>query len=258
MSYEAIKVERVENYVSIRLNRPEKRNAMSATMLTEIDAALGEVEQDKNIRAILLSGEGKDFCSGIDLGQVDRVEGDGANRVRTIEAIFQRLERLPVPTIAAVRGAALAGGLQLALHCDLRLASQTARMGMTLGRVGLMVPFDFTRKLIEIIGSPNTAMVLYSAEAFEASRALAMGMVHQVFEDGRLEDEARALAEKVASNAPLSLRAMKATIRRCMSNAYDAPHDDIDEMARAVRRSQDAREGVRAFLEKRKPVWRAE
>jgi enoyl-CoA hydratase/carnithine racemase len=259
MSYEVIKIERADNYISIRLNRPEKRNAMNATMLGEIDAALAEVEQDKNIRAVLLSAEGKDFCSGIDLGQVDKLEeGSGGARVATIQSIFHRLESLPVPTIAAVRGAALAGGLQLALHCDLRLASQTARMGMTLGRVGLMVPFDFTRKLIEIIGAPNTAMVLYSADAFEASRALAMGMVHQVFEDGRLEEEARALAEKVASNAPLSLRAMKATIRRCMSKAFEAPHDDIDEMARAVRRSQDAKEGVRAFLEKRKPVWRAE
>jgi len=130
-------------------------------------------------------------------------------------------------------------------------------LGMTLGRVGLMVPYDFTRKLIEVCGAANTAWILYSADLIEAPRGREMNMVHEVVPDSKLAEVATALAEKVAGNAPLSLRAMKATVRRCMSASFDAWHEDMLKMARDVRQSEDAKEGVRAFLEKRKPVWQA-
>ncbi len=256
MAEETVKVARSANYVTLSLNRPEKRNALNQALLSELDHALASLEGDREIRALVLRAEGRVFCSGIDLQEVDRLEG--AHNPAGIENVFHRLERLPIPTLAAVNGAALAGGLELALHCDLRLAGESAQLGMTLARVGLMVPFNFTRKLIEVIGAPATAQILFTAEAIDARRALAMGMVHEVVPDAALDATATAWAEKIAANAPLSLRAMKATIHRCMSAAYDAEHQDINEMAREVRKSKDAKEGVRAFLEKRKPVWRAE
>jgi enoyl-CoA hydratase/carnithine racemase len=256
MAAEILQVARSDSYVTLTLNRPEKRNALNQPLIDALNRALAEVEHDKSVRALVLRGNGSSFCAGIDLQEVD--EAAAGHNPTSLEFVFGRLEKFPVPTIAAIQGAALAGGLELALHCDIRLAAENARLGMTLGRVGLMVPYDFTRKLIEVCGSPNTALILFTADMFDARRSLAMGLVHDVVGDEELNRAAAAMAEKVASNAPLSLRAMKATIRRCMSEAFDAYHDDLIRLAREVRQSQDAKEGVRAFLEKRKPVWRAE
>jgi enoyl-CoA hydratase/carnithine racemase len=256
MAEDILKVERHPNYVTITLNRPEKRNSLNEALLAAMDKAFAAIEEDKEIRAVILCGAGKSFSAGLDLAEADRIEG-GHSPV-SIERTFRRLEQLPVPTIAAVQGAALAGGCELALHCDLRVAAEDARIGMTVARVGLLVPYDFIRKLIEVIGSANTAQILYTAEPVNAQRALAMGMVHEVVPNEKLDAAAVAWAEKVSSNAPLSLRTMKKSMRRSISESNDAWHDDILEMGRIVRASKDAKEGVRAFLEKRKPVWRAE
>src|SRR5581483_4197054 len=251
MAEEVLKIERQPNYLTLTLNRPEKRNSLNAALLEAMDKALAASENDKEIRALIVRGAGKSFCAGLDLAEADRLEG-GHSPVG-IERVFHRLEQFPVPTIAAVQGAALAGGCELALHCDLRVAAQDARIGMTVARVGLLVPYDFIRKLIEVIGSANTAQILYTGE-----RVTQMGMVHEVVAVDKLDAAAVAWAEKVAANAPLSLRTMKKSLRRSMSAAFDAWHDDILEMGRMVRASKDAKEGIRAFLEKRKPVWRAE
>ncbi len=256
MADEVLKITRHQNYATLTLNRPEKRNALNQPLIDAINSALAQFENDKTIRALLLRGEGGSFCAGIDLKEVD--EAEAGHNPNSLEHVFGRLERFPVPTIAAVQGAALAGGLELALHCDLRIAADNARLGMTLGKVGLMVPYDFTRKLIEVCGAANTAWILYTADLIDAERGRHMNMVHDVVPAAKLDEITGALAEKVAGNAPLSLRAMKATVRRCMSESFNAWHDDMLQMATAVRRSGDAKEGVRAFLEKRKPVWKAE
>ncbi|HEY6418223.1 MAG TPA: enoyl-CoA hydratase/isomerase family protein [Candidatus Binataceae bacterium] len=257
MAEQILKVTRRPNYAVLSLNRPEKRNALNQPLIDELNTALASLENDKEVRALVLRGEGASFCAGIDLKEVDE-SGAGGHNPTSLEFVFGRLEKFPVPTIAAIHGAALAGGLELALHCDLRIAGEGARLGMTLGRVGLMVPYDFTRKLIEVCGSANTAWILYTADLIDARRSREMNMVHEVVADAKLDESATALAEKIAANAPLSLRAMKATIRRCMTDTFDAWHDDLLRMAREVRQSNDAKEGVRAFLEKRKPAWRAE
>jgi enoyl-CoA hydratase/carnithine racemase len=256
MADEVLSFERNGNYATITLNRPEKRNALNEALLTALDQGLVAAEQEKEIRALIIRGNGASFCSGLDLAEAERLEG-GHGPIG-IERVFRRLENVAVPTIAAIQGPALAGGCELALHCDLRVAAEDLRMGMTVARVGLLVPYDFIRKLIEVIGAANTALILYTAEAVDAQRALAMGMVHEVVPNARLNETAIALAQKVAANAPLSLRTMKRSLRRSMSESNDAYHEDILEMGRRVRGSQDAKEGIRAFLEKRKPNWRAE
>jgi enoyl-CoA hydratase/carnithine racemase len=256
MAEEILKIERRQNYATIRLNRPEKRNALNEALMKALDEAIASIEKEKEIRAVILCGSGASFCSGIDLAEADRLEG-GHNPVG-LERVFHRLENVPMPTIAAVQGAALAGGCELALHCDLRIAAEDARIGMTVARVGLLVPYDFIRKLVEIIGSANTAQILYTAEPVNATRALQMGMVHEVVPNAKLDEAAIAWAEKVSGNAPLSLRAMKKSIRRSLSASNDAWHEDILELGRQVRASKDAKEGIRAFLEKRKPDWKAE
>lgn len=256
MALQTIKVNRADALLTITLSRPEKRNAINRQMLVELDATLASAEDDRGLRALLLRAEGSAFCAGIDLNEAQVLESAPAGEIN-LEHLFHRLERFPVPTLAAINGVALAGGLELALHCDLRLAAESARMGMTLARVGLMLPFSFARKLIEIVGAAGAAQLLYTAQTLDARHALALGMLHEVVPDEELAETAEAWAHNVTANAPLSLRAMKAALRRCMSTAYDAPHDDIDRMVEQVQHSRDAKEGPRAFLEKRKPVWTA-
>jgi enoyl-CoA hydratase/carnithine racemase len=253
MAEDVLKIERRGNFVTLTMNRTEKRNALNVALMQAMDEALSSIEGDREIRAVIIRGAGSSFCSGLDLAEADRLEG-GHSPVN-IERVFHRLAHIPVPTIAAVQGAALAGGCELALHCDLRIAADDLRMGMTVARVGLLVPYDFIRKLVEIIGAANTAQILYTAEPVNAERAFQMGMVHQVVPNARLDAAANSWAEQVSSNAPLSLRTMKLSIRRALSNSNDAWHDDLLAMARVVRQSQDAKEGIRAFLEKRKPRW---
>ena len=253
MAEEVLKIERRGNFVTFTMNRAEKRNALNVALMKALDEAISSVEGDNDIRAVIVRGAGSSFCSGLDLAEADRLEG-GQGPVN-IERVFDRLANLPVPTIAAIQGAALAGGCELALHCDLRLAAEDLRMGMTVARVGLLVPYDFIRKLVEIIGAANTAQILYTAEPVNAERAFHMGMVHEVVPNASLDGAANACAELVSSNAPLSLRTMKQSMRRALSNSNNAWHDDLLAMARVVRQSQDAKEGIRAFLEKRKPRW---
>jgi enoyl-CoA hydratase/carnithine racemase len=249
-----LKVEYQSNYVTLSLNRPEKRNAVNRAVMEALDAALAAVEADKNVRAVIIKGEGRGFCSGLDLRDIEQMGTTGI----TFEKITRRIQTLSVPTIAAVHGDALTGGLVLALSCDLRIASEGARLGMTPARIGYLPTYWIFRKFVETVGPANTAEIMYLADPVNSARAREMGLVHRVVADGELGAAAAAWAEKIAGNAPLSVRAMKQMISRVVSEAFEVDHKDLDELGNKVRGSQDAKEGVRAFLEKRKPVWKGE
>jgi enoyl-CoA hydratase/carnithine racemase len=251
---EEVKVERDQNYVTLSLNRPEKRNAINRAVIEALDRALTSVEADTDVRAVVIRGEGRSFCSGLDLRDIEQMGAGGV----TFEKVVARLQKLPVPTIAAVHGDALTGGLVLALSCDLRIAGEGARLGMTPARIGYLPTYWIFRKFVETVGPANTAEIMYLAEPVEADRAREMGLVHKVVSDESLAGAATKWAATIAGNAPLSVRAMKQMIARVISGAFEVEHKDLDELGNRVRASQDAREGVRAFLEKRKPVWRGE
>jgi enoyl-CoA hydratase/carnithine racemase len=250
---EEVKIERYQNYVTLSLNRPEKRNAINRAVIDALDHALASVEADTDVRAVVIRGEGRSFCSGLDLRDIEQI-GGGV----TFEKVVARLQKLPVPTIAAVHGDALTGGLVLALSCDLRIAGEGARLGMTPARIGYLPTYWIFRKFVETIGPANTAEIMYLAEPVDAERAREMGLVHKVVSDESLAAAASKWAGTIAGNAPLSVRAMKQMIARVISSAFEVEHKDLDELGNRVRGSQDAREGVRAFLEKRKPAWRGE
>jgi len=249
-----LKVENHQNYVTLSLNRPEKRNAVNSAVMQALDTALASVEADRNIRAVIIRGEGRAFCSGLDLRDIEQMGAGGI----TFEKVIRRLQTLPVPTIAAVHGDALTGGLVLALTCDLRIAAESARLGMTPARIGYLPTYWIFRKFVETVGPANTAEIMYLADPVDSARAREMGLVHKVVADNNLSAAATLWAEKIAGNAPLSVRAMKQMTSRVISEAFEVDHKDLDELGNRVRNSQDAKEGVRAFLEKRKPVWRGE
>jgi enoyl-CoA hydratase len=251
---EELKIERNQNYVTLSLNRPEKRNAINRAVIEALDGALASVETDNDIRAVIIRGEGRSFCSGLDLRDIEQMGPGGL----TFEKVVSRLQKLTVPTIAAVHGDALTGGLVLALSCDLRIATEGARLGMTPARIGYLPNYWIFRKFVETVGPANTAEIMYLAEPVDAARAREMGLVHKVVPEDSLASAAAKWGSTIAGNAPLSLRAMKQMIARVVSKAFEVEHQDLDELGNKVRSSQDAREGVRAFLEKRKPVWRGQ
>lgn len=247
-----------DGVATITMNRPEKRNALNTALLEGFNSILSQVEESKDARVVVIRGEGKAFCSGIDLRELSsRQTGHGDPETGVIQ-VFQRIERSRIPTIALVHGDALAGGCELALHCDLRVAAEPARFGMPLSRLGLIVPFPLGQKLVEIIGPAFTKQILLTGQPITATRAYEIGMIHQLVAAGDLETATYELARTIADNAPLSLAGMKATILRAISLRETIDHKDLNEMVSRARKSADAQEGVKAMLEKRKPVFRGE
>ena len=240
---------------TITLNRPEKRNALNGAALDQLAAHLDTLERQKDVRVVVFRGAGKAFCSGRDLRELGQQQQHAERPPPEITAVFHQIEQCRYPTIAMVHGDALAGGCELALHCDLRFAAIEARFGMPLARLGLIVPFDLTCKLVEIIGPAYARQILFTAEPVSGQRAFAMGLVHQAAPQAELEQVTYDVARRIAANAPLALAGIKRILLRTASLKEQISHADLDEMVRQNRLSADAKEGVRAQLEKRAPVF---
>ncbi|HSB61518.1 MAG TPA: enoyl-CoA hydratase-related protein [Vicinamibacteria bacterium] len=243
---------------TVTLARPEKRNALDTPTVRGLGAAFDRCEADRSVRVVVVRGEGPAFCAGMDLDELRRQQQAPADPEHGVTLLLQRIERFPLPTIAMIQGPAMAGGCELALHCDLRLAADTARFAMPLARLGLIVPFPLGRKLVEELGPGPTRELLYTGQTMDARRALEIGLVHRVVPPAALAATTYELARAVAANAPLALAGLKAVVARALSARAQIAHADLDEAASRVRRSADAREGVTAMLEKRPPVFRGE
>jgi enoyl-CoA hydratase/carnithine racemase len=247
-----------EGVATVTLNRPDRRNAMNRALLGGLATAFADLEGDRAVRVIVVRGEGPAFCAGMDLREMRERQRDEADPESGVTRVLQQIERSRHPTIAMLHGDALAGGCELALHCDLRVAADGVRLGMPLARIGLIVPFPLGQKLVEVIGPAHTRELLLTGRPIDARRAREIGMVHQVVPPGDLEAVTSDLARTIAGNAPLSLAGIKATIARAVAARESIPHGDLDELARRARRSADAREGMAAMLEKRRPAFRGE
>ncbi len=244
-----------DRIATVTLNRPDKRNALNTAVLEGLSAIFARLEEDPGVRVVVLRGEGKAFCSGMDLRELGQRQGQEADPEHGVKEVFREVEQSRHPTIAMVQGDAFAGGCELALHCDLRVASEAARFGMPLARLGLVVPFPLGQKLVEVVGPAFTREILLMAEPVDAQRAREMGMVHRVVPPEKLHSTVSAMARTIADHAPLSLLGMKRTILRAVAAGSRIDHGDLDELARRARKSQDAVEGVRAMLEKRRPEF---
>lgn len=242
--------------VTLTLNRPEKRNALTVPMLEAFHAAVREVAATPEVRVVILAGAGKAFCAGLDLKEMGLARRpDGSVEYPEIEHALHELEACPVPTIAMMQGDAIAGGLELALHCDLRVAAASARMGMPLARIGLVVPFALTQKLLDAVGTVRTKEMLFTGALLDAESAHSAGLVTRVVPDAELETATRSLAADIAANAPLSLRTMKAAINEANRFRVKTPSADLAAQAAATRKSEDLQEGLRAVFEKRRAIF---
>jgi len=241
---------------TITLNRPDKRNALTTGMIARLHGEIERLTSDGEARVVVLRAAGAAFCAGLDLRELAEQRAAGAAETHTLEEALHVLEALPQPTIAVVQGDAVAGGCELALHCDLRVAGDAARFSMPLARIGLAVPVRLVWKLVETIGQAATRELLFTGEAVDATTAHGLGLVNRVVPAPELERTATALAQQIARNAPLSLRAMKASAQRLAEQRRAIARDDLEELARQVRASADLQEGLAAQRERRAPVFR--
>ncbi len=235
---------------TVLLNRPEKRNALDGDMMEELKAVFETPPADTE-RVAVIRGAGPVFCAGLDMKwRAKNPQGESG-----IEHMLHAVETYPLPVVAVVHGDAIAGGNELALHCDLIVASTAARFGMSLAQVGLAPSWFLTKKLIEVAGPAMTRQILLLGDPMPAHRFHDLGFVSHIAEPEALESVAAKVIQRLADNAPLSLKAMKAVINREMQFRDAIPHEDIDLIVDKARTSQDAQEGMRARLEKRRPTF---
>jgi enoyl-CoA hydratase/carnithine racemase len=235
---------------------PERRGALDHELLD----ALAEHARTLEARCLVIRGSGSVFSAGYDIGNLEDAEfEESAERLvaHPFHDAIEALEAYAYPVLGEINGHAIGGGLELALTCDIRLAARTARLGMPPAKLGLIYSHTGLQKFIDVCGPAHTAELFHVGEAVDAERACAMGLVNEVVDPDELEERALELATKIAANAPLSLAGNKRIIRTLRARRLpDAVEQELIELRESCFRSEDFREGVRAFAEKRKPRWR--
>jgi enoyl-CoA hydratase len=240
----------------LTFNRPDKLNALSSALLERFEAVLDEVERDAAVRAVVLTGAGdRAFVAGADIEEYSRqTDEEFAAYQRLSRAVFSRIDGFPKPVVAAVNGYALGGGFEMALACDLVVASESARFGLPEGLLGLSPGGGGTQRLTRAVGPYVAARVLVAADRLKADEARALGLVADVVE-ADVVDAAVALAERAAKVAPLASAEMRSLILAALDRPLEEGLTLELEALLRLRGSRDAAEGVRAFVEKRDPSF---
>ncbi|MBV1906425.1 MAG: enoyl-CoA hydratase/isomerase family protein [Pseudomonadales bacterium] len=246
-----IRIEENGSVRTVTLTRAEKRNALDYEMLDELLAAFS-VEPPKAERLTVIRAEGPVFCSGMDL----KARKQNLIGTSPIENMLYAVENYPLPVVGIVQGDAIAGGNELALHCDLVIASTASRFGMSLAQIGLAPTWFLAKKLLEVAGPVKTREFLFLGDPFPAQRMYDMGLISRVAAPDQLDVEAQKIIDRLAANAPLSLKAMKAVLVREMCFRDGIYHKDVDKLVTNCGLSEDSKEGVTARLEKRQPTFK--
>jgi enoyl-CoA hydratase/carnithine racemase len=243
----------------LRISNPAKRGALDHELLDALAAATSELEA----RCLLVTGEGSMFSAGYDIGDFADEEQFAEDAERLVahpfHAALEALEAYPYPVLGAVNGHAIGGGLELALTCDIRIAVRGARLGMPPARIGLIYSHTGLRKFIEACGPAHTAELFHVGRNVDADRAAAIGLVNHVVEPDDLEERSVAMAAEIAANAPLSLAGNKRIMDALRTHPGRLPEElerELVELRESCFRSEDFREGVEAFREKRAPRWK--
>jgi methylglutaconyl-CoA hydratase len=257
MTYNTLLTEQTDDGIlTITLHRPERRNALTPEMREELIAALDAARDSAQI--LILTGAGTAFCAGLDLAALETIAASSAAEqeadARRIAHLFRTLYAFPAPTIAAVNGAAIAGGTGLATLCDFTLAAPGAKFGYTEVRIGF-IPAIVSAFLSVQIGQKQAKSVLLSGQIFSANRALALGLADEVVELGDVRERARMLAQELLANSPAAMRQTKALLLAQSLPVLDRGIEDAIVANAEARHHPDFHEGVRAFLEKRKAEW---
>ena len=276
MNYEALIYEKRDMVAKITLNRPQRLNALDSKLIMEIPQAIGEAARDDDVRAVVITGAGRAFCAGADFRYAEVRAGEVAPEVaeepraasagRNIDQgyvlypfageVILGLQRMGKPTIAMVNGAAVGGGFELALACDMRIGSENARFRMVFTTIGITPGAGGVWALPRIVGLSKTCKIVFSGDFVEAEEAYKIGLLDDLVPAERLEEETMAFARRLAQGPPIALRLDKMMIYKGLETDLETALAFQTACENITLHSQDHVEGIRAFAEKRKPIFR--
>lgn len=250
--YQTIRYEKQDQIALVTIDRPEALNALNSAVITELEQVVADLEADREIRAMILTGQGRSFVAGADIGEQYPLDlSSGRRWGQRGSALLRRIERLEFPTIAAVNGFALGGGCELSMACDIRLASEKARFGQPEVGLGITPGFGGTQRLPRIVGVSKAMELILTAKTIKADEAKAIGLVSEVYPAEELMDKAMELANAICANAQIAVCESKRCIRMGMQTDIHTGSAFEAEAFGVTCGTEDKNEGMGAFLEKR-------
>ena len=251
--YQTIRYEKQDHIVLVTIDRPEALNALNSTVISELEQVVSDLENDRDIRAMILTGAGRSFVAGADIGEQYPLDLDGGRRWgQRGSALLRRIEKLEIPTIAAVNGFALGGGCELAMSCDIILASEKAKFCQPEVGLGITPGFSGTQRLPRRVGIAKAKELIFSGNVIGAAEAEKIGLVNAVYAPEELIPGAIAMAKSFTANAPIAVKYSKACIDRGMQMDIDDGIALENELFAMCFATADQKEGMSAFVEKRK------
>ena len=255
MSYQNILVTRENNIGVIQLNRPNILNALSFALMSELVNGLEELDKDKAVRVIILTGSGRAFAAGADLAEMSQATPLDLMLGRRFE-LWDRIRKISKPIIAAVDGYCLGGGNELAMNCDIIIASETATFGQPEINVGIIPGAGGTQRLTRVVGKYKAMEMILTGKSISADEAYRVGLVNRVVPAKSLMEETKKLATEIASRPPISIRSAKEAILRAHDTTLEVGLEFERKAFYMLFATEDAKEGINAFLEKRKPDFK--
>jgi len=257
MDYKILQIEIKDAIALVTIHRPEALNALNTRFFQEMDQAVDELSTNPDVKVVVITGSGKAFVAGADIAEmVDKNPEQGSDFSHTGQHTFRSLEKMKIPVIAAINGFALGGGLELAMGCDIRIASSKAKFGQPEVSLGLIPGYAATQRLSRLVGLGDALYLLMSAEMIGADDALRIGLVQKVTEPDALMDEVMKLARKIAAKGPQAVKKVKAVTRQgSLMDFDDASELEAQQFGSLFGKGSEGEKGMKAFLEKRKPNW---
>jgi enoyl-CoA hydratase len=257
MAYQTIALTVRDRVATVMMNRPDKLNALNDEMIEELGLMVEELRDRTDVGGVILTGAGRAFVAGADISELERHGGIAAKALsRRGQLVFNRLEAMPKPVIAAVNGFALGGGCELAMACHVRVASEAAKFGQPEVKLGLIPGYGGTQRLPRLVGKGRALQLLMTGEMIDAAEAFRIGLVNRVVPAGELIKTATDMLEQMLTNAPLAL----ASCIEMANRGYDLSLGDALHMEAStfglLAATEDMREGTKAFLEKRPPKFK--
>lgn len=257
MNFENIIYKKEGNIGIISINRPKALNALNSMVLTELNQALDIIEEDQETYLLLITGEGKAFVAGADIAEMRNKTAEEAKKfAKQGMDLFRRIEQLAIPTIALVNGFALGGGCELAMACDIRIASEKAKFGQPEVGLGITPGFGGTQRLPRLVGLAKAKELIFTGDMIDAQQAVNIGLVNKVTTVEKLFDEGMAMAEKIVSKGQVAVRYSKEAINSGMQVDIDTAMNIEANLFGLCFANSDQKEGMDAFIEKRKPQFK--
>ncbi len=255
MDYTTLKTKKDGEIAIVTISRPDSLNALNSTFFKEFNAYLDSIDKDGNVKALVITGDGKAFIAGADIAEMQNMSKDeGFQFSKTGQNTFLRLENLNIPVIAAINGYALGGGCELALACDFRISNNYGKFGLPEPGLGLIPGYGGTQRLSRLSGLGNALFLSLTGQMIDSAEALRMGIVQKVVDASELLNESLDIAKKIIVHGPNAIIALKKVIREGnkldLNKAYDLESKEFSKLFES-----DGPEGMKAFLEKRKPNW---